>query len=101
MATPAEAAPVSFSATAETMICFSQPGEFARATCEWPRQMAPEASKPVARTRLRMNEVRAMATGIVLHTLNRTAIPQSIYLLCNWKTSALDRPFQPSRDVGE
>ncbi len=75
MATPADAALFSFSATAETMICFSQPGEFARAECGWPRQMAPEASKPVARTRLRMNKARSMAAGIVPDTLDRMAIP--------------------------
>ena len=33
MATSADGTPVPFSATAETMICFSQPGEFARAIC--------------------------------------------------------------------
>ena len=88
MATPAEAASVSFSATAETMICFSQPGEFARAMCGWPCQTAPEASKPVARTRLRMNEVRVMAAWIVPHTLDRMAIPQSIDRPRNGTTSA-------------
>lgn len=80
MATPDEDASVTFSATAETMICFSQPGEFARDMCGWPRQMAPEASKPAARTRLRTNEAGIMAAGIVPHTLDRMAIPQSIDL---------------------
>ena len=91
MATPAEGAPVPFSATAETMICLSQPGEFARTTCGWPRQMTPEASKPVARTRPRMNEAGMMAAEIVPHTLDRIAIPQSIDLPGNWKTSSLER----------
>jgi hypothetical protein len=89
MAMPAEGAPVPFSATAETIICFSQPSEFARAMCGWPRQMATEASKPVARTRLRMNEAGMMAPGIVPHRLDRMAIPQSIDLPGNWKASSL------------
>ena len=84
IATPADGTPVPFSATAETMICFSQPGEFARAICGWPLRMTPAASKPLARTKLRMNEARVMALGITPDTLDHMGIPQAINLPGTW-----------------
>jgi hypothetical protein len=78
IATPADGTPVPFSATAETMICFSQPGEFARAKCGWLLRMTPAASNPLARTKLRMNEARVMALGIAPNTRDHMAIPQAI-----------------------